>query len=210
MTPEALVDFIDNAPEYGAAEFRRLVADAIGAIHQIPHIFYKAHGFKYELKHIEAYFGRSSWGPHGGGLNVYQRFVAGRDERDHEYGIIFARTSIPASLRYERHGILLLDALREADGLCISNNSFAGVGRTGSTGPGLLYVTFRLLGRRPALAREMTAAEIKEMVREYKSRLDENFGSDAAEARGAFESALKLANDTDHFGGQKLKKVNYR
>lgn len=199
---------IHEAPQYGEVEFRALVRNTIGAIHQIPRLFYRRTGTKYQLKQIEAYFGRSSCGSSAIASNLAQRLRAGREQREHEYGMIFAKTSIQASLRYERHGIRLLEALRDMDGLCISNNSFAAVGRVGSVEPGFLYMTFRMLDEEPEAAHELTKEEIKELVREYRNEIGAKSKDDAAAVDG-FEVGLKAANDVDFHGERKAKLIEH-
>jgi hypothetical protein len=188
-----------NATRYGAAEFTRLVENTVGAIHQIPGYFFRSTGSKYELKQIEAYFGRSS-GAANGETNLYQRLRAGV-KRGHTHGFVFASSAIKHSLRYERHGIGLLDALREQAGLCISNNSLSAIGRVGAHEPGYLYVTFRLLRTCPELARELTQAEIRDICRRMRDELGDDLEG--------FKRGLETANDTHWGGTQTLKRANF-
>lgn len=193
---------IAEAPDYGPTEYRRLVENTVGAIHQIPVVFYEKTGVKYELKQVEAYFGRSSSGGQWFAANLSQRFRAALEQRRHPFAMVFARTSIVASLRYERHGIKLLDVLRQHNGLCISNRSFAAVGRVGTVDPGFLYLTFRMLEKEPAPARELTRAEINKLVLRYSAEFD---GAHRTEKLNAFQACLERANDVRFHGGQRLK-----
>lgn len=199
---------IEEAPVYGEFDFRELVCNTIGALHQIPRLFHKKTGIRYQLKQVEAYFGRSSCGASAVATNLSQRLRAGREQREHEYGMIFAKTSIRASLRYERHGIRLLQALQDMDGLCISNNSFAAVGRVGAVEPGFLYMTFRMLEDEPEAARELTKEEIKELVREYRREIGARSRENDAAVEG-FEVGLETANNVNFRGEHKAKVIKY-
>lgn len=207
-TSSDIDDAIDEAPVYGEFDFRDLVCNTIGAIHQIPRLFHKKTGIRYQLKQVEAYFGRSSCGTSVVAANLSQRLRAGIEQREHEYGMIFAKTSIAASLRYERHGIRLLQALQDMDGLCISNNSFAAVGRVGSVEPGFLYMTFRMLDDEPEAARELTKEEIRDLVREYRKEIGAKSGESEAAAEG-FEAGLGTANNVRFQGEHKTKLIDY-
>lgn len=193
---------LPHAPEYGATEYTRLVENTIGAIHQIPRLYRKLTGRRVELKQIEAYFGRSS----GGVGNLKQRWIAAQ-KRGHTYGLVFARCSVVSSLSYERHGILLLDVLRKYDGLCISNNSMKAVGRVGSSEPGLLYMTFRILDQLDeSPARELSRSQIEEIVRKTGGELRALSRSTAEmdAMSSAISVGLDLANDTKVLGRHKL------
>ncbi len=199
---------IKDAPTYGAFDFRDLVSNTIGAIHQIPLLFHRTTGVEYQLKQVEAYFGRSS-GSQMMGFNLSQRLRAAT-ARGHDWGMIFAQTSVKASLKYERHGIRLLDVLREMDGLCISNNSFHAVGRTGLTEPGFLYMTFRILDDEPDPARELTKDEIKKLVRDYRAEILREPSKASDDALAGFEAGLTTANDVNARGTYRPKLINYR
>ena len=154
---------LQHVPEYSSTEWRRLVSNTVGAIHQIPRILEVSKVPNLDLKDIEAYFGRSSAGTTYPGVNLYQRFQAGLKERNHDYGIVFAKTSIRASLNFERFGISLIEQLRRVDGLCISNKTFAARGRVGDIEPGYLYLTFRITQGKEH-ARKLTQNEIDRAV----------------------------------------------
>ena len=49
---------LSHVPEYSSQEWRRLVANAIGAIHQIPRLLQSKGLPNLDLKDVEAYFGR--------------------------------------------------------------------------------------------------------------------------------------------------------
>jgi hypothetical protein len=204
---------IEETPEYGATDFRQLVCNTIGAIHQIPILFYRKTGIEYQLKQIDAYFGRSSSGSQALGANLWQRLRAGAEQREHDYGMIFAKTSIAASLGYERHGIRLLEVLHKMDGLCISNNSFSAIGRVGSVEPGYLYMTFRMLDYEPRPARELTKEQIRRLVQEYRAELHSEGGRGRERSLDAvlngFEIGLSTANDVNAHGAYKPKLIDY-
>ena len=90
---------LSHVPEYRGTEYKRLVENTIGAIHQIPRLHRSVTGERIELKQIEAYFGRSS----GTSANLAGRWRAGLD-RGHEHGMVFARCSVKASLGYRANG----------------------------------------------------------------------------------------------------------
>ncbi len=198
---------IQGAPEYGEFDFRNLVCNTIGAIHQIPRLFYEKNHKKYQLKQVDAYFGRSSCGSQSVAANINQRLRAGREQRGHEYGMIFARSSIEASLRYERHGIHLLQVLEEMDGLCISNKSFSAVGGVGSTGPGFLYMTFKMLEYESEPGHELTDDEIKGLVLDYRREIENNIEGKAA--LEAFKAGLEKANEVEFKGEKRPKLIEY-
>ena len=54
MTPDMIADVLQAVPKYGPTDFRSLVENTIGAIHQIPRIFYRETGVPYQPKQIEA------------------------------------------------------------------------------------------------------------------------------------------------------------
>lgn len=201
-TAKRIRPLLPHAPEYRSTEYTRLVENTIGAIHQIPRLYRKLTGRRIELKQIEAYFGRSS----GGVTNLRQRWAAAK-QRNHTYGLVFARCSVASSLAYERHGILLLDILRKHNGLCISNNSMSAGGKVGAAEPGLLYMTFRILDELPELpARELSRADIESIVRKNEHKFSQlaNTKEEAANMSHAFAVGLDKANDTSASGALKL------
>lgn len=204
MTSSSLEKILPLVPRYGAVEFRRLVENTIGAIHQIPPLLFKLEREKYELKQIQAYFGRSSASEGQVTRNLYNRFQTGMRDRNHEYGMVFARCTIRHSLRYEHQGIRVLDVLKDNDGLCISNNSFYGAGRVGSTEPGYLYMTFRALrSTREHSARVLSKMDILEIVREREVEIDQearDYREPKEDLVESLLSALVKANDTKYYG----------
>lgn len=142
-TPATVTAMLDHVPKYGPREWRRLVSNTVGAIHQIPRVLRTRSLPSLDLKDVEAYFGRSSAGVSTPGSNLYGRFQAGL-KRGHKYGMVFAEVTISASLRLERFGISLIEQLKEADGLCISNKTLTARGNVGVKEPGYLYLTFTL------------------------------------------------------------------
>lgn len=212
MTPDMIADALQTVPKYGLTDFRALVENTIGAIHQVPRIFYQETGIPYQPKQIEAYFGRSSGGSNHVAWNLYQCWMRGVRERSHTYGMVFAQTTIKASLRYEKHGILLIEALKEVDGLCISNRTLTAKGGVGSNEPGFLYMTFQLLRKEPEPARELTYEEIRDCVRCEKEKLARLAGdtqSPVRELQAAFRTGLERANTMNHFGGYQVKRIDY-
>jgi len=212
MTPGMIADVLQAVPKYGPTDFRALIENTIGAIHQVPKIFYQETGIPYQPKQIEAYFGRSSGGSNHVAWNLYQCWMRGARERSHTYGMVFAQTTIKASLRYEKHGILLIEALKEVDGLCISNRTLTAKGGVGSNEPGFLYMTFQLLRKESEPARELTYEEIRDCVRcekEKLARLAEDTQSPVRELQVAFKTGLERANNLDHVGHCKVKRIDY-
>ena len=212
MTPDMIADVLQAVPKYGPTDFRSLVENTIGAIHQIPRIFYRETGVPYQPKQIEAYFGRSSGGSNHVAWNLYQCWMRGVRERSHTYGMVFAQTPIKASLRYEKHGILLIEALKEEDGLCISNRTLTAKGGVGSNEPGFLYLTFRLLRQEFEPAHELTYEQIRDCVRREKDRLTrvaEDTESPVRELQVAFKAGLEKANTLNHLGNCKVKRIDY-
>lgn len=210
MSASTIGQLLPHVPEYGPTDFRSLVENTIGAIHQVPHIFHEQTQIKYQLKQVEAYFGRSSSGVSDIAQNIYSCWVRGREERGHNYGMVFAKTSIKASLKYERHGILLIEALRQEDGLCISNKTLTARGGVGSIEPGFLYMTFRLLRKTPEPARELTFEEIRDCVRKMKTELSDlavEMKIPEKDVRDAFQHGLEQANNVENRGRYKV--INY-
>ncbi len=210
MSASTIGQLLPHVPEYGSSDFRSLVENTIGAIHQVPHIFHEQTRIKYQLKQVEAYFGRSSAGGKDVAQNLYSCWVRGREERGHEYGMVFAKTSISASLKYERHGIHLIEALRQEDGLCISNKTLTAKGGVGKTEPGFLYLTFRLLRKTPEPARELTFEEIRDCVKRMRTELSAlavELKVPDKEISAAFEHGLVQANNVANHGRYKV--INY-
>lgn len=212
MTPDLIAEMLPVVPKYGHRDFKPLVENTAGAIHQIPRIFHKATGIPYQPKQIEAYFGRSSGGGTHVAWNLYQCWTRGLRDRSHTYGMVFAQTPIAASLSYERHGIHLIDALKEMDGLCISNRSLTAKGGVGNNEPGFLYMTFRLLKKEPQPARELTYEEIKDCVRRKKDELERQAKDIETPVRDllvSFKAGLERANALSYQGNCKVKRIDY-
>jgi hypothetical protein len=212
MTPDMIADVLRTVPRYGPTDFRALIENTIGAIHQVPKIFHRETGIPYQPKQIEAYFGRSSGGSNHVAWNLYQCWLRGVRERSHMYGMVFAQTPIKASLRYEKHGILLIEALKEVDGLCISNRTLTAKGGVGSNEPGFLYLTFRLLREESEPAQELTYEQILDCVRREKDRLEglaENTESSVRDLQVAFKTGLERANTLSYQGDCKVKRIDY-
>jgi hypothetical protein len=183
-TPTSVTSLLQHVPVYGAREWRRLVANTIGAIHQVPHVFKSKALPKLDLKDIEAYFGRSSSGSTIAGHNLYGRFRAGL-ERGHSFGMVFATTDIDATLHFERFGISLINRLKDVDGLCIANKSLAAHGKVGTTEPGYLYMTFGF-EEGDEHARMLSQREIDDAVAGMLADLRE---ADAAPSKSVHEAA---------------------
>ena len=212
MTPDMIADELHTVPKYGPIDFTALVENTIGAIHQIPNIFYQETRIPYQPKQIEAYFGRSSGGSSHPAGNLYQCWLRGVRERSHTYRMVFAQTPIKASLKYERHGIHLIEALREIDGLCISNRTLTAKGGVGSNEPGFLYMTFRLLKEESEPALELTYEQIRDCVRRKKDELAslaEDTESPIRELQVAFKAGLERANTLSYRGDCKVKRIDY-
>jgi hypothetical protein len=199
LTKDELKTFADKAPQYKSAEFKRLVSNTIGAIHQIPRLFYGIDGFQYQLKQIDAYFGRSSGARNHPCDNLYQRVYRAGLERYHNYGMIFARTTLKDCALYEHHGIRLFDELRKIDGLCISNRSISSFGQNGTIEPGFLYITFRILKQQEKPAHVLSGSEIREIIEEYKKELESS-----GEVEKSLKAGLERANDVNHHGEYKI------
>lgn len=212
MTPDMIADVLQTVPRYGPTDFISLVDNTIGAIHQIPRIFHEQTRIQFQPKQIEAYFGRSSCGSNHVAWNLYQCWMRGARERSHNYGMVFAQTSIKASLKYEKHGIWLIEALKEEDGLCISNRTLTAKGGVGGNEPGFLYMTFRLLREESQPATELTYEQIRDCVRRRKNslaRLADQTESPVQELEVVFKTGLERANNLDHFGHCKVKRIDY-
>lgn len=173
-TPTTVSGMVQHVPEYAPRDWRRLVENTVGAIHQIPRILKKSNMPDLDLKDIEEYFGRSSAGAEILGHNLYGRFRSGL-VREYELGMVFAKTTILASRNFERFGISLIDQLKKMNGLCISNRTFASSGSVGVTESGFLYMTFRLKrGREHAqqLSQKEINYGVQEVLKDLASKLD--------------------------------------
>ena len=211
MTPDMIADALHSVPIYGPTDFRALVENTIGAIHQIPYILYQKTNIKYQPKQIEAYFGRSSSGSTHVATNLYQCWSRGVHDRVHTYGMVFAQTPIEDSLKYERHGIHLIKALKAVHGLCISNRTLTAKGGVGNNEPGFLYMTFRLLKEESEPAVELTYAQILDCVRRRKDELAslaEETESPIRESQAAFKAGLERANTLSFRGDCKVKRID--
>ena len=211
MTPDMIADELYTVPKYGPTDFRALIENSIGAIHQIPYIFYNETKIKFQPKQIEAYFGRSSGGSTHVATNLYQCWSRGVRDRKHTYGMVFAQTSIEDSLKYERHGIHLIQALKEVHGLCISNKTLTPKGGVGNIEPGFLYMTFRLLKEESEPAVELTYEQILDCVRLRKDELAslaEDTESPIRESQVAFKAGLERANTLNFVGNHKVKRID--
>ncbi len=207
ITPASVTQVLAHVPKYTPREIRRLVANTVGAVHQIPRILKKKSLPELDLKDIEAYFGRSSGGRELAGTNLYARFRAGH-ERGHTHGMVFASTTITASLRFERFGITLIEQLKKLDGLCISNKTLASRGRVGATEPGLLYLTFRVT-EGDEHARVLSQAEISASVASMLRELDEDNTPLAKSIQeSAARTGLELANDVEFIGKHRIALVH--
>ena len=82
MTPGMIADVLQAVPRYGPTDFRALIENTIGAIHQVPKIFYQETGIPYQPKQMEAYFGRSSGCSNHVAWNLYQCWMRGARERN--------------------------------------------------------------------------------------------------------------------------------
>jgi hypothetical protein len=204
-TPATMTALLEQVPAYEPREFRRLVENTVGAVHQLPLIFYRAGRRRIDLKDIEAYFGRSSAGSETPGQNIYGRFRAHR-ERGHKYGLVFARTTIKDTLCYERWGITLINYLKKVGGLCIANSSRTCVGGVGSTEPGLLYLTFRTMSDETEHAETLTLKEIERGVEEIMSEIAPELSKRPKSVwAGATQHALSMANEPTFTGAAQVK-----
>jgi len=210
MSPSALTTMIDHAPEYHRRQFKDFIKNTIGAIHQIPHIFAKGNSKeKFDLKNIEAYFGRSSAAADEPGKNITNRFRSNRDhiKRQHRFGMIIARTTIENTLLMERFGISLIKTLKRKNGLCIANKTGYSKGGIGETEPGLLYMTFKLLDNADNPANILTNAQIDSAVTLVMDELGLNKNENQHVA-GAAELAFKTANEPRFIGEQTINLYN--
>jgi len=206
ISPSALTEMIDNAPEYEKRQFKQFVTNTIGAIHQIPHIFAKSNSEKpFDLKNVEAYFGRSSASADEPGKNIASRFKSHRDhvERRHQFGMIIAKTTIENTLLMERFGISVIEKLKEVGGLCIANKTAYSKGGVGDTEPGLLYMTFKFIVQEEQFGRVLSNSQIKSAVAMVMSEL-ELLKSESKSVESAAELAFQAANEPRFIGGHQV------
>lgn len=204
-SPSVISELVEYTPKYTGKEFKRLVENTIGAIHQIPMKFQDDSIKKVDLKNIVAYFGRSSAGSKNKGQNLANRFKHAYYERGDSFGLVFAQTTINNSLKYERWGIHLINYLKKVDGLCISNKSLCAGGGIGSNEPGFLYMTFHLKKNKEKLALTLSDQEIKQGVKEIHEEMKgQKIPKSVIET--ATKSALEKANDTRHIGKNRIGK----
>lgn len=202
ISSSALSKMIDNAPQYNRRQFKDLIKNTIGAIHQIPYIFEKVNSKdKFELKNIEAYFGRSSAAADEPGKNIANRFKSHRDHvaRRHRFGMIIAKTTIKNTLLMERFGISIIETLKKKKGLCIANKTGYSKGGIGENEPGLLYMTFKLLDREDKPGIILTSSQIDSGVTMVMKELGLDINENKYEANAA-EYAFKAANQTRFIG----------
>jgi hypothetical protein len=202
-TPAAIAKLIDYAPQYGPTSFKKLVQDAVGAIHQVPRAFAVRNQAPLDLKDIVAYFGRSSGSEYGIASNVYSAFQRGLGRGD-THGMVFAQTSIKASLKYERWGISLINYLKENDGLCISNKTLTARGGVGAVEPGFLYITFRFM-RGKEYANMLTQAEINEGIRQIVEEMEALNVKSQNELHEGISAGLIKANDVQYVGTKAIR-----
>lgn len=206
VSSSALTKMIENAPEYNRRQFKDLIKNTIGAIHQIPHIFSKSNSNrKIDLKNIEAYFGRSSAAADEPGKNIANRFKAHRDhaERQHIFGMIIAKTTIENTLLMERFGISIIETLKKKDGLCIANKTAYSKGGIGETEPGLLYMTFKIRNQEDDVANVLTNAQINAAVRMVMSELGLDIKENEPVASAA-KLAFEASNEINYQGEQNI------
>lgn len=207
VSSSALSTMIDNAPQYNRRQFKDLIKNTIGAIHQIPNIFSKANSNKkIDLKNIEAYFGRSSAAADEPGKNIANRFRAHRDhiDRKHIFGMIIAKTTIENTLLMEKFGISIIETLKKKDGLCIANKTSYSKGGIGETEPGLLYLTFKIKGLDDNPANILTNAQIKSAVKIVMKELGLDIKEDEVVASAA-KLAFEASNEIFYQGEQVVK-----
>jgi len=187
LSGSRLAAHIDNAPRYSLGDYRILVENAIGAIHALPDVLNRSKACRHSgirLKHLEIYFGRSSGGRQSVAQNLSGRFRTHREQKRHEYGMVFGTTeTVKRSLYFEKFGTILLDSLKQEDGLCISNKTNMASGGKGNAPPGILYMTFRLhrLAEEPGieLNDEQIAALVRECISSFGRKGDRKFDSHA-------------------------------
>lgn len=206
ISPSALTTMIDNAPQYNRRQFKDLIKNTIGAIHQIPHIFEKVNSDdKIDLKSIEAYFGRSSAASDEPGKNIANRFKSHRDniKRQHRFGMIIARTTIENTLLMERFGITIIDTLKKNDGLCIANRTGYSKGGVGENEPGLLYMTFKIIRKKEMSSMVLTNDQITAAVKSVMSDLGLNI-KEYQPVASAAKLAFDAANEVRFLGNQNI------
>jgi hypothetical protein len=206
-TPGAIEDWIDQSPRYEMSEVRDLLLDTQGVIHQIPKIFRCEGGGNFNLKNIRGYFGRSSAGARGLADNIYQRLRYGYTDRNDSYGIILAVTSLNATGRFERLGIAYLERLKKMHGLCIANATIYPKGNVGTTEPGFLYMTFKILPQIEQYAEKKTQREIHDEIDQMMKEPGVNQLGSRVEVKACFSDALRQANEPRYTGHNKLKFV---
>jgi hypothetical protein len=206
VSSSALTTMIENAPQYDGRQFKNLIKNTIGAIHQIPHIFEKVNtNDKIDLKNIEAYFGRSSVSADEPGKNIANRFKSHRDnaERQHKFGMIIARTSIKNTLLMERFGINIIETLKKKNGLCIANRTGYSKGGIGENEPGLLYMTFKITTKDDKPAKVLTNIQIRAAVNSVMKDLGLDLNDDKPIASAA-KLAFDAANEVRFIGEQNI------
>ena len=206
VSSSALTTMIENAPQYNGRQFKNLIKNTIGAIHQIPHIFEKVNTTdKIDLKNIEAYFGRSSVSADEPGKNIASRFKSHRDnaERKHKFGMIIAKTSIENTLLMERFGINIIETLKKKNGLCIANRTGYSKGGIGENEPGLLYMTFKITTKDDKPANVLTNVQIRAAVNAVMKDLGLDINEDKPVATAA-KLAFDAANEVRFIGEQNI------
>jgi hypothetical protein len=206
VSSSALTAMIENAPQYNGRQFKNLIKNTIGAIHQIPHIFEKVNTTdKIDLKNIEAYFGRSSVSADEPGKNIASRFKSHRDnaERKHKFGMIIAKTSIENTLLMERFGINIIETLKKKNGLCIANRTGYSKGGIGENEPGLLYMTFKITTKDDKPANVLTNVQIRAAVNAVMKDLGLDINDDKPVATAA-KLAFDAANEVRFIGEQNI------
>jgi transcriptional regulator with XRE-family HTH domain len=204
-TLDTLESLVEQAPNYASRQYREVTLDTIGAIHQIPEIFAKNFSRKIDLKNIEAYFGRSSASQSGLANNIYQRFRQGSSDRKHEWGMVLAVTSIAATLHYEKFGISVVETLRKKKGLCIANETGFSKGNVGSTEPGFLYLTFKIIDQYEDFAHVLSKEQIDDAVRRMLDDPAVNRLASQDEIVRAAVPAFQQANTLRRFGKHEVQ-----
>ncbi|WP_372365430.1 hypothetical protein [Candidatus Uabimicrobium sp. HlEnr_7] len=73
-SPAVIAELVESTPKYTGKEFKRLVENTIGTIHQIPMKFKGDLVRNVDLKNIIVYFGRSSADSKNKRQNLFSRF----------------------------------------------------------------------------------------------------------------------------------------
>jgi hypothetical protein len=196
---------IEQSQRYEISEIRDLLTNIEGAIHQIPKRFLCEGEGKHDLKNIRGYFGRSSAGARGLADNLYQRFRCGYTDRKDSHGIILAVTSIKATANLERFGIGFLEHLKKKNGLCISNATKFDNGRVGTTEPGFLYMTFKMVRQAEDYAVPLTPRQIEDAINQMMKGPGVDRLRSRVELKDAFSDAFRQANETSDTGNLELK-----